>query len=107
MFDKGQMAGLMKKAQEMQKSMEYAKNKINATEVHSTSANNLISITLMGDHSIKKIEIDQSLLADKEMLEDIIVVALNDAVKKVEEMRNEQMKNSGVPTNLGGFNLPL
>ena len=101
--------GLMKQAQVMQKKMQEAQEKIAGTEVAGTSANGLISITLNGKSEMKKISIDKSLVTadDVEMLEDLIMVAYNDAHNKVEAIAEEGMKSATGGMNLGGLKLPL
>ena len=101
--------GLMKQAQVMQKKMQEAQEKLAVTEVNGTSANGLINITLNGKSEMKKISIDKSLVSsdDVEMLEDLIMVAYNDAHNKVEALAEEGMKSATGGVNLGGLKLPL
>ena len=104
MFDKGGMGDLMKKAQEMQAKMQEAQAQIAKTEVVGESGAGLVKVTMLGNHNVKKIEIDESLLGDvddKEMLEDLVAAAMNDAVHRAEEVSKGQM--SGVA---GGMNIP-
>jgi len=100
--------GLMKQAQVMQKKMQEAQEKLAETEVNGTAANGLISITLNGKSEMKKIAIDKSLATDDvEMLEDLIMVAYNDAHNKVEAMAEEGMKQATGGVNLGGLKIPF
>ena len=101
--------GLMKQAQMMQKKMQETQEKLAQTEVNGTAANGLVNITLNGRSEMKKISIDKSLIAsdDVEMLEDLIMVAYNDAHGKVENMAEEGMKEATGGVNLGGLKLPL
>lgn len=102
MFSKGGMGDLMKKAQEMQANMQKAQAEIANTEVTGESGAGLVKITLLGNHNVRKIEIDPSLMEDdKEMLEDLIAAAMNDAVRRVEEVNKSKM--SGLT---GGMDLP-
>ena len=102
MFNKAGMGDLMKKAQEMQENMQKAQAEIANTEVIGESGAGLVKITLLGNHNIRKVEIDESLMADdKEMLEDLIAAAMNDAVRRVEEVNKSKM--SGLT---GGMDLP-
>ena len=104
MFDKGGMGDLMKKAQEMQAKMQEAQAQIAKTEVIGESGAGLVKVTMLGNHNVKKIEIDESLLGDvedKEMLEDLVAAAMNDAVRRAEEVSKGEM--SGVA---GGMNIP-
>ena len=101
--------GLMKQAQVMQKKMQEAQEKIALTEVNGSAANGMVSITLNGKSEMKKLSIDKSLVSgdDVEMLEDLIMVAYNDAHGKVEEMTEAGMKEATGGVNLGGLKLPL
>ncbi|MDN2661809.1 YbaB/EbfC family nucleoid-associated protein [Psychromonas sp. B3M02] len=102
MFNKGGMGDLMKKAQEMQENMQKAQAEIANTEVVGESGAGLVKITLLGNHNVRKVEIDPSLLEDdKEMLEDLVAAAMNDAVRRVEEVNKSKM--SGLT---GGMDLP-
>lgn len=102
MFNKGGMGDLMKKAQEMQENMKKAQAEIANTEVIGQSGAGLVKITLLGNHNVRKVEIDPSLFEDdKEMLEDLIAAAMNDAVHRVEEVNKSKM--SGLT---GGMDLP-
>ena len=101
--------GLMKQAQIMQKKMQEAQENLAKTEVTGTSANGLISVTLNGKSDMKKIAIDKSLVSseDVEMLEDLILVAYNDAHSKVETIAEESMKSATGGVNLGGLKMPF
>ncbi len=101
--------GLMKQAQMMQKKIEEAQEKLAQTEVSGTAANGLLSITLSGKREMKKISIDKSLVSsdDVDMLEDLLMVAYNDANSKVEKMTEDSMKSATGGLNLGGMKLPF
>ncbi len=99
--------GLMKQAQMMQKKMQEAQEKLAQTEVMGSAANGLLTITLNGKSEMKKINIDKSLADDIEMLEDLLLVAYNDAHNKVEAMAEESMKSATGGVNLGGLKLPF
>lgn len=101
--------GLMKQAQVMQKKMQEAQAKLAETEVEGTSANGAIKVVLNGKSEMKKISIDKSLVSedDVEMLEDLILVAYNDAHNKVEALAEEGMKAATGGVNLGGLKFPL
>jgi len=102
MFSKGGMGDLMKKAQEMQENMKKAQAEIANTEVVGESGAGLVKVTLLGNHNVRKVDIDPSLMEDdKEMLEDLIAAAMNDAVRRVEEVNKSKM--SGLT---GGMDLP-
>ncbi len=99
---KGGMGDLMKKAQEMQANMQKVQAEIANTEVIGESGAGLVKITLLGNHNVRKVEIDPELMADdKEMLEDLIAAAMNDAVRRVEDVNKSKM--GGLT---GGMELP-
>lgn len=96
MFNKGQLAGLMKQAQAMQDNMKKAQDEVAAMEVTGESGAGLVKVTMTGKHDVKRVQIDPSLLADdKEMLEDLVAAAFNAAVRKVEETSSEKMAKVG------------
>ncbi len=101
--------GLMKQAQVMQKKMQEAQERLAETEVEGSAANGLLKIVLNGKSEMKKISIDKSLVSadDVEMLEDLLLVAYNDAHTKVEALAEEGMKEATGGVNLGGLRLPL
>jgi|TARA_B110000459_G_C16359232_1_gene380197 DNA-binding YbaB/EbfC family protein len=102
-MSKGGMGNLMKQAQMMQANLKKAQDELANINVEGSSGNGLVKILMSCKNDIKKIDIDPSLLADKEMLEDLITVALKDAFKKVESTSSEKM-NGLVPP---GMNLPF
>lgn len=101
--------GLMKQAQVMQKKMQEAQEKLAESEVEGTAANGLLKIVLNGKSEMKKITIDKSLVSadDVEMLEDLLLVAYNDAHQKVDTLAEEGMKAATGGVNLGGLKLPF
>lgn len=109
MFNKGQLAGLMKKAQEMQKNMESAQEEIAKLEINGESGAGMVKVIMTGKHDLKKVTIDPSVMDDREMLEDLIAAAVNDANRKVEEETASKMGGltAGMPGMPGGFKLPF
>ena len=110
MFDQGQIAGMMKKAQEMQNNLQKAQEEIARLEVNGESGAGMVKVVMTGKHDLKKVTIDPSLMDDKEMLEDLIAAAVNDATRKVEEQTNARMGSvtAGMPMGgLGGLKLPF
>ena len=110
MFDKGQIAGMMKKAQEMQNNLQKAQEEIARLEVHGESGAGMIKVIMTGKHDLKKVTIDSAIMDDKEMLEDLIAAAVNDATRKIEEQSNARMGSvtAGMPMGgLGGLKLPF
>jgi DNA-binding YbaB/EbfC family protein len=106
---KGQLAGLMKQAQQMQENMKKMQEQLASTEVEGQSGAGLVKVVMTCRHDVKRISIDESLLKDdKEMLEDLIAAAVNDAVRRVESTVQEKM--AGVTAGLPlppGFKMPF
>ncbi len=104
---KGQLAGLMKQAQAMQDNMKKAQDQLALIEVEGQSGAGLVKVIMTCKHDVKRITIDPSLLGDdKDMLEDLVAAAVNDAVRKAEATSQEKMSGltSGLPP---GFKLPF
>ena len=107
MFNKGQLAGLMKQAQAMQDNIKKAQDELAFVEVTAEAGAGLVKVTMTCKHDVKRIEIDPSLLADdKDMLEDLVAAAFNAAVRKAEETTQEKMGKltAGLPP---GMKLPF
>ena len=106
---KNQLAGLMKQAQEMQENMKRAQEELAQTEVEGQAGAGLVKVLMTCRHDVKRVSIDDSLLSeDKDMLEDLIAAAMNDAVRRVETTTQEKM--SGIAGGMGlppGFKLPF
>jgi nucleoid-associated protein EbfC len=110
MFNKGQLAGLMKQATAMQDNMKKAQEELANSEVIGTSGSGMVKITMTGKHMVKRIEIDPSLLADdKDMLEDMLTVAFNDAAKQLSDNSDAKMGSvsKGMPGLPGGMKFPF
>ncbi|WP_406666823.1 YbaB/EbfC family nucleoid-associated protein [Gallaecimonas sp. GXIMD1310] len=102
MFGKGGMGNLMKQAQQMQERMQKAQEEIANMEVTGEAGAGLVKVTMLGNHNVRRVEIDDSLMADdKEMLEDLIAAAMNDAVRRVEVESKAKMGDV-----TGGMKLP-
>ncbi|KAE8178866.1 YbaB/EbfC family nucleoid-associated protein [Photobacterium carnosum] len=102
MFGKGGMGNMMKQAQQMQERMQKMQEEVAGMEVTGESGAGLVKVTITGSHSVRRVEIDESLMEDdKDMLEDLIAAAFNDAARRIEETQKEKM--AGVT---GGMNLP-
>ena len=92
MFNKGQLAGLMKQAQAMQDNLKKAQEELATIEVTGESGAGLVKVQMTCKHDVKRVTIDPSLLADdKDMLEDLVAAAFNAAVRKAEETSQEKM----------------
>ena len=106
---KGQLAGLMKQAQQMQENMKKVQEQLASTEVEGQSGAGMVKVVMTCRHDVKRVTIDESLLKDdKDMLEDLIAAAVNDAVRRVESTVQEKM--AGVTAGLPlppGFKMPF
>lgn len=109
MINKGQLAGLMKQAQQMQDNMRKMQEQLATVEVEGQAGAGLVKVVMTCKHDVKRIAIDPSLLSDdKDMLEDLVAAAVNDAVRKVEATVQEKM--AGFTSGLGlppGMKLPF
>jgi len=99
----------MKQAQQMQESMQKAQEEIAKMEITGESGAGLVKITMTGKHDVKNVIIDPTLLGDdKDMLEDLIAAAVNDANRRVENMTQEKMSDLTAGMNLpAGMKLPF
>ena len=107
---KGGLSGLMKQAQKMQEDMQKAQEEMANMEVTGESGGGLVKVTMTGRHEARRVEIDASLTAgeDKEMLEDLIAAAINDAAHKVEATTQERMSGMTAGLDLpAGFKMPF
>jgi DNA-binding YbaB/EbfC family protein len=98
---KGNLAGLMQQAQKMQQQMQQAQEELARLEVTGEAGGGLVKVTMTGQHAVRRVQIDPSLLNDAEMLEDIVTAAVNDAVNRIKTTTQDKM--SGVA---GGMTLP-
>jgi hypothetical protein len=90
---KGNIGQMMKQAQMMQENMRRMQEQLGAIEVEGQSGSGAVKITMTCKHEMKRVSIDPSLMADREMLEDLLVAAVNDAARKVEETVNQKMSS--------------
>ncbi len=106
---KGNIGNLMKQAQAMQANLEKAQQEIADFEITGESGGGMVEVLMTGRHDVRRVTIDPALLGDdKEMLEDLIAAAVNDAVHKVEAMTQEKLSGLTAGLNLpGGLKLPL
>ena len=98
---KGGIAGLMKQAQQMQENMKKMQDQLGSIEVEGQSGAGMVKVQMTCKYDVRRVSIDASVMDDKEMLEDLVAAALNDAVRKVEATTQEKM--SGFTS---GLNLP-
>jgi DNA-binding YbaB/EbfC family protein len=105
---KGNIAQMMQKAQRMQENMQKVQEELAKMEVTGQAGGGVVKITLTGKMEARKVAIDPSVLADAEMLEDLVVAALNDAVNKVNDESNKRMAavTAGMPMP-PGLKLPF
>jgi nucleoid-associated protein EbfC len=106
---KNQLAGLMKQAQAMQENLRKAQDELASIEVEGQSGAGLVKVTMTCKHDVKRVTIDPSLLADdKDMLEDLVAAAINDAVRRVEATSQEKMGKltAGMP-QIPGMKFPF
>jgi DNA-binding YbaB/EbfC family protein len=103
------LGDMMKQAQEMQANMQKLQDEIANTQVRGEAGAGLVAVTMTGRHDVKDVSIDQSLLSeDKEMLEDLLAAAVNDAVRKVEDVNKERMSELTAGMQLPpGFKMPF
>ncbi len=99
---KGGMAGMLQKAKQIQESMKIAQQEIKLISCQGVAASGAIKINLGGHYQTTSVEIDDSLLDDKDLLEDLIMSAYNDASRQVKEISDEKLKKA-----TGGSDLPL
>ncbi len=106
---KGGIGNLMKQAQQMQEKMQRMQEEVAKIEVTGESGAGLVKVTMTGKHEVRRLNIDDSLMGDdKEMLEDLIAAAVNDAVRRVEQNQQEMMSSVTAGMNLpAGMKLPF
>ena len=106
---KGGLGGLMKQAQQMQQNMQKAQAELATVEVEGQAGSGLVKVTMTCAHEVRRVSLDDSVLSDdKEMLEDLLVLALNDAMKKAGVISQQRM--GGFTAGMGlppGMKLPF
>ncbi|MDP5105131.1 MAG: YbaB/EbfC family nucleoid-associated protein [Polaribacter sp.] len=103
----GDLSGMMNKLKEAQKEVEVTKVRLNSVLVDETSADKKIKVTLTANREIKAISIDESLLSDKEELEDFLIITLNKAIEKASKINESEMAvaaKKGMP-NIPGMDM--
>lgn len=99
---KGNISDMMEQAQKVQAEMQKAQEELANAEVQGEAAAGLVTVLMTGRHDVKRVAIDDSVFSeDKEVLEDLLAAAVNDAVRKVEARNREVMSDLA-----SGFNLP-
>lgn len=98
---KGNIAQLMQQAQKMQEQLKKAQEELGSVEVIGQAGGGLVTVTMNGRHEVRQVSIDPEIADDREMIEDLVAAAVNDAINKVQETSQEKM--AGLT---GGLNLP-
>ncbi|MBR0566614.1 YbaB/EbfC family nucleoid-associated protein [Azoarcus sp. L1K30] len=105
---KGGLGGLMKQAQQMQENMKKMQDQLATVEVDGQSGAGMVKVVMTCKYDVRRVVIDDSVMDDKEMLEDLVAAAVNDAVRKVEATTQERMAGFTSGLNLPpGFKLPF
>ena len=105
---KGGIAGLMKQAQQMQDNMKKAQEQLAQVEVEGQSGAGMVKVLMTCSHDVRRVSIDASVMDDKEMLEDLVAAALNDAMRRSEQVSQERMAGLTAGLNLpAGMKLPF
>jgi len=109
MFKNGGFGDLMKQAKQMQENMEKAQEEIARLEVQGESGAGMVKVTMTGRHDVKHVNIDASLMTeDKEVLEDLLAAAVNDAVRRVEQANKEKLGGMAAGMSMpDGFKMPF
>ncbi|MCR5085157.1 MAG: YbaB/EbfC family nucleoid-associated protein [Succinivibrionaceae bacterium] len=109
MFNMGNMGNMMKQAQMMQERLQKIQEEIAASEVTGEAGAGLVKVTMNGTHEVRKVSIDDSLMGDdKDMLEDLIAAAVNDANRRVDESSKSKMEALTAGVKLPpGFKMPF
>ncbi len=106
---KGAMGNMMKQAQKMQEDMQKAQEEIASMQVEGQAGGGMVKVVMNGRHELRNVQLDDSLMGDdKEMLEDLLAAAVNDAVRKIEAESTNKMSGLTAGLNLpGGLKLPF
>ena len=105
---KGGLGNIMKQAQAMQENLRRAQEELAKIEITGSAGGGMVSVVMTCRHDVRRVQIDPSLLQDdKEVLEDLIAAAMNDAVRKVEKTTQEKMSGLTSGMNIPGLNLPF
>ncbi len=106
---KGGLGNMMKQAQKMQADMQKAQEEIANMEVEGQSGGGMVKVVMNGRHEVRRVNLDDSLMGDdKEMIEDLLAAAVNDAVRRIEQESSERMSGVTAGMNLpGGLKFPF
>lgn len=105
---RGGIGNIMKQAQQMQERMKKIQEELAALEVTGKAGGGLVSVVMTCRHDVRQVTIDPALIGDdKEVLEDLVAAAINDAVQRVERTVQEKMSSVTGGLNIPGLNLPV
>jgi len=105
---KNQLAGLMKQAQQMQDNLKKAQEDLARIEVEGQAGAGMVKVLMTCAHAVRRVSIDASVMDDREMLEDLVAAALNDAMRRAEQTSQERMSGFAAGLNLPpGMKLPF
>ena len=105
---KGGMGQFMKQAQAMQENLRKAQSELATLEVEGQAGGGLVKVTMTCRNDVRKVRLDESLLKeDREVVEDLVAAAMNDAVRKAEQMSQERLAGLTAGFNIPGLNLPF
>jgi hypothetical protein len=105
---KGGIAGLMKQAQQMQENMKKTQEELAHVEVEGQAGAGMVKVLMTCAHAVRRVSIDPSVMDDREMLEDLVAAALNDAMRRAEQVSQERMSGFAAGLNLPpGMKLPF
>ncbi|MCG6872381.1 MAG: YbaB/EbfC family nucleoid-associated protein [Gammaproteobacteria bacterium] len=106
---KGGIANLMKQAQAMQEKMQAAQDELAKLEITGSAGGGMVEVTMNGRHDVRRVRLGENLpLDDREVIEDLVAAAVNDAVRKVEKITQEKMQGLGAGMGLpAGLKLPF
>lgn len=105
---KGGLGGILKQAQAMQENLKRAQEQLAALEITGSAGGGVVRVTMTGRHDVKRVEIDPALLKDdKDVLEDLVAAAVNDAVRKVAQAAQEKMAGIAGGVNVPGLPFPF
>jgi hypothetical protein len=105
---KGGLGNIMKQAQAMQENLRRAQEELAKIEVTGSAGGGMVSVVMTCRHDVRRVQIDPSLMQDdREVLEDLVAAALNDAVRKVEKTSQEKMAGLTSGLSIPGLNLPF
>jgi DNA-binding YbaB/EbfC family protein len=105
---KGGLGGMMKQAQQMQQNMQKAQAELATVDVEGQAGSGMVKVTMTCGHVVRRVSLDDSVTDDREMLEDLIVLAINDALKQVDSTTQQRM--SAFTSGMGlppGMKLPF